>query len=34
MVRIKDYIKANRLKARKEEDIIELADFINGKSTG
>ena len=29
--RIKDYIKANRLKARKEEDIIELADFINGK---
>jgi hypothetical protein len=32
--RIKDYIKANRLKARKEEDIVELADFINGKSAG
>jgi len=29
--RIKDYIKDNRLKARREEDIIELADFINGK---
>lgn len=29
--RIKDFVKANRLKARKEEDIIELADFINGK---
>ena len=29
--RIKDYIKANKLKARKEEDIVELADFINGK---
>lgn len=28
---IKDYIKDNRLKARREEDIIELADFINGK---
>jgi len=29
--RIKDYIKGNKLKARKEEDIIEIADFINGK---
>ncbi len=29
--RIKDYIKDNRLKARREEDIIALADFLNGK---
>gem|GEM_PF-1569628 len=28
--RIKDYIKDKRLKARKEEDIVRLADFING----
>ncbi len=29
--RIKDFIKANKLKARREKDIVELADFINGK---
>ncbi|MFO7851734.1 MAG: hypothetical protein ACQERS_11740 [Bacteroidota bacterium] len=29
--RIKDYIKDKRLKARREEDIIELADYLNGK---
>jgi len=28
---INDYIKDKKLKARREEDIIELADFINGK---
>jgi hypothetical protein len=28
---ITDYIKDNKLKARREEDIIELAGFINGK---
>ncbi|MBN1388414.1 MAG: hypothetical protein JW965_08215 [Bacteroidales bacterium] len=29
--RIKDYIKDKKLKARREEDIIELADFLNEK---
>lgn len=29
--KLKDYIKDNRLKARREEDIITFADYINGK---
>ncbi|MDT8401844.1 MAG: hypothetical protein RQ743_09120 [Bacteroidales bacterium] len=28
--RLKDFIKKERLKARREEDIVRLADFING----